>query len=119
MCGKVCGCIFGSNPIVFQCSSDVRSSVSNYVCMCVVTLCQFAYMHACVCARVLDGIIVCNSLLRPELPAADVSNNSECCQLTHTCTHKHTPQDAVSSCLKAVRSKREREMNERENKRKM
>lgn len=60
-------------------------------------------MCACVCVCT-GGIIVCNSLLRPELPAAGVSNNSECCRLTQSNTHKHTSQDDASSCLKTVKS---------------
>lgn len=56
----------------------------------------------------LEGIIVCNSLLRPELPAADVSNNSECCGLTQT--HTEMCYQLFEGCQD---QKRKREKEER------
>ena len=62
-----------------------------HICVCVsagILACMCVF--ACMCVCVSEGIIVCNSLLRPELPAADVSNNSECCGLAHTLAHTNT-----------------------------
>lgn len=65
------------------------------------------------CERMLGGIMVCNSLLRAELPAAAASNNAECCRLTYI-RAAHTLNGVVSSCLKAVRRRRKKEADERE-----
>lgn len=82
------GLKYSSGNSMFS-SSDVCVPVSATMCV-FVSVCISAWMWICECVCGWVCAKVCNSLLGPELPAADMSNNPGWCWLTHPLVHTNT-----------------------------